>query len=77
MKFLLDLNPYNQEKKVLTLVIDIPLNLAKLIYIEEEEDVPFYDVCPCPVPGWDLIHKLFNRSYNPIKDKSYFIFYYD
>ena len=48
---LLDLDPYNQDKKVLNLVTDIPLNLAKLIYREDEEDVPFYDVCPHPVPS--------------------------
>jgi hypothetical protein len=32
VNFLLDLDPYNQDRKVLTLVTDIPLNLAKLIY---------------------------------------------
>jgi hypothetical protein len=51
LNFLLDLDPYNQDKKVITLVTYIPLNLAKVIYREEEEDVPFYDVCPRLVPS--------------------------
>ena len=51
VNFLLDIDPYKQDRKVLTLVTDIPLNLAKLIYREDEEDVPFYDVCPRPVPS--------------------------
>jgi hypothetical protein len=51
VNFLLDLDPYNQDRKVINLVTDIPLNLDKLIYREEEEDVPFYDVFPRLVPS--------------------------
>jgi hypothetical protein len=45
------LDPYYQEKKMLTLNTDIPLNVAKLVKGKRgrKHDVPFSEVCPSSV----------------------------
>jgi hypothetical protein len=47
---LLDIDPYNQDRKVIMLVTDIPSNEAKLVKEEEEMSInKFNDVCPCSI----------------------------
>jgi hypothetical protein len=45
------LDPYDQDKKMLTLNTDIPLNVAKLVKGKRgrKHDVPFSEVCPCSI----------------------------
>ena len=50
MNFLLDLDPYNQDRKVLMLDTDIPSNEAKLFKEEEEMSTnTFIDIFPCSI----------------------------
>jgi len=44
------LDPYNQDKKVLMLDIEIPSNEDKLVKKEEESSMnTFNDICPCSI----------------------------
>jgi hypothetical protein len=45
------LDPYDQDRKMLTLDTDIPLNVAKLVKGKRgrKYDVPFSEACPCSV----------------------------
>jgi hypothetical protein len=45
------LDPYDQDRKMLTLNTGIPLNVAKLFKVKRgrKRDVPFSKSCPCSV----------------------------
>jgi hypothetical protein len=73
------LDSYDQDRKMITLNTDIPLNIAKLVKGKEEENMSTFLEFVLAQSRLNLIFKPFNELCSSIdnKDKSYFLFYQD